>query len=83
MRRSTPRTPKKPVAHEGQDPLLTLKQAATWLNTSETTVRRMIARGDLQAYRFGPRLIRVDPSDLIALATAVTPMASLRQSDRA
>lgn len=81
MRRSTPHAPKKPMANDGQASLLTLKQAATWLSTSETTVRRMIARGELRAYRFGPRLSRVDPADLAAVATAVTPMAALRGWD--
>lgn len=81
MRRPLPQAPKNPAADNGQAPLLTLKQAAMWLNTSETTVRRMIARGDLRAYRFGPRLIRIDPSDLASIATTVTPLAALRGWD--
>lgn len=81
MRQSTPHAPAKLESKGRHDPLLTLKQAAAWLNTSETTVRRMIARGELRAYRFGPRLIRVDPADLAALAMVVTPMAALRGWD--
>lgn len=34
--------------------LLTLDETATALRVSRATVRRMIARGDLEAVRFGP-----------------------------
>lgn len=57
---------------------LTLTDAADWLNVSLPTIRRMIARGDLRAYRYGPRLIRIDPADLRAMREPVTPLAELR-----
>lgn len=44
-------------------PFLTLEQAAERLACSPYTVRRMIARGELKAARYG-RLIRIHPRDL-------------------
>lgn len=38
----------------------------------------MIARGDLRAYRYGPRLIRIDAADLRAMRQPVTSLAELR-----
>lgn len=60
--------------------LLTLSETADALSTSVQTVRRMISRGDLPAYRYGPRLIRIDADDLRALRTPVTATASIRRS---
>lgn len=61
--------------------LLTIPEAAEWLNTSVPTTRRMIARGELKAYRYGPRLIRIDPADLRAMGRPVTSLATLRAGD--
>lgn len=47
--------------------LLTIPTTSAYLNTSDRTVRRMIARGDLEAVRVGPRLIRVKRTSLEAL----------------
>ncbi|WP_298713548.1 helix-turn-helix domain-containing protein [Micrococcus sp. 2A] len=60
---------------------LTISDAAALLGASPNTVRRMIARGDLRAYRYGPRLIRIDPADLHALRVPVTSLAELRGAD--
>lgn len=38
----------------------TIAQAASALDVSRDTIRRMIARGELYAERIGPRLVRVD-----------------------
>lgn len=38
---------------------VTLADAARIYNVSEDTMRRAAARGDVEAVRFGPRLIRV------------------------
>lgn len=38
----------------------TLQQAAEHYQVSERTIRRMIARGDIEARRIGGRLIRVN-----------------------
>lgn len=47
--------------------LLPLQQAAEESSCSVSTLRNLIARGDLTAYRFGPRMIRVRRQDLEAL----------------
>lgn len=45
----------------------TIQEAADYLSVNRETVRRMIARGDLKAHRVGPRLIRIDPADVVKL----------------
>ena len=47
--------------------LLPLQKAADEASCSVSTLRNLIARGDLTAYRFGPRLIRIRRKDLEAL----------------
>jgi excisionase family DNA binding protein len=47
--------------------MLPLQQAAEEAACSVSTLRNLIARGDLTAYRFGPRLIRVRRQDLEGL----------------
>lgn len=47
--------------------LMTIKEASTYLHVSPLTVRRMIDRGELTAYTIGPKLVRIDPSDITAL----------------
>ncbi|NKV30735.1 helix-turn-helix domain-containing protein [Rhodococcus hoagii] len=42
----------------------TLAEAAEILSVSTRTVRRYISAGKLKAYRVGPRVIRVDLSEL-------------------
>ena len=49
--------------------LLTIKDVADRLQVSETTVERLIARGDLIATKVGT-LVRVTPSDLDAYLQA-------------
>jgi len=43
----------------------TIKQVAEALNVSDKTVRRMVKRGTLRAYKVGPQ-IRIDGDDLAA-----------------
>ena len=57
---------------------LTIADAAEILATSPATIRRFIAQGELRAYRYGPRLIRIDPADLRAFREPVTSLADLR-----
>jgi excisionase family DNA binding protein len=44
--------------------LETVSSAAEYLGVSTKTLRRMIARGDLRAFRMGSRMIRVDRAEL-------------------
>jgi len=43
---------------------LTVAQCAERYQLSIKTIRRMIARGEIEANRFGPRLIRVNADSL-------------------
>lgn len=54
-------------------PSLSISEAAEQRGLSDSTIRRLISRGELRAYRIGPRLIRIDPADLDALFTEVNP----------
>lgn len=42
----------------------TIAEAAARARVSTRTIRRRIADGDLTAYRFGPHLIRLDPTEV-------------------
>lgn len=44
-----------------------IDEAATYLDVEHKTVRRLIASGDLPAYRLGKRLIKLKVADLDAL----------------
>ncbi len=45
--------------------LMTVAEAAEYWRVDHKTIRRMIARGDLPAYRIGAgRLLRIDRTDL-------------------
>lgn len=44
-----------------------IPEAATYLDVDHKTIRRLIASGDLPAYRLGRRLIKVKITDLDAL----------------
>lgn len=52
---------------------VTMQDAADIMKVDTSTIRRWIARGDIRARRFGPRLIRVDRSTLF---TAGDPLVS-------
>lgn len=49
----------------------TIKAAADLLGVSSMTVRRMVARGELTAYRVGPRILRLDADEVDKLAVPV------------
>ena len=49
---------------------LTIKQAAEAWGLHPNTIRNLITRGQLKAYRLGARVIRIDETDLNALFTA-------------
>lgn len=55
---------------------LTVAEAAELLHCSEKTLRRMISRGDVRAYRIG-RMIRLSRTDLQAASRPASPNANL------
>lgn len=57
----------------------TINSAADYLECSRDTIRRLISRGELRAYRYGSsRIIRIDGADLNKLRRPVTSLASYR-----
>ena len=57
--------------------LITRQQAAETLGVSLKTLDDLIHRGQLRAYRIGPKLVRIDPADLEAFVAGrlVAPAA--------
>lgn len=51
-----------PIPHTPD--LVTQQEAADKLDVCPRTIRRYVADGRLTAYRLGPRLIRIDASEL-------------------
>lgn len=62
------------------EPQLTIQATAEIMGTSVPTVRRWIARGELRAYRYGSRTIRIDPVDLRAMRREVNPATYTAQN---
>ena len=56
----------KPIHSVVQRRYAKLKEAATYLQVTERTIRQMIADGRLTGYRSGTRLVRVDLNELDA-----------------
>lgn len=50
-----------------QQTRISIQQAAHQFGVCERTIRRMISRGDLVGYRFGTRIIRLDPVEVQSL----------------
>ncbi len=48
-----------------------LAQAAERTDVSIKTLRRRISAGQLRAYRYGPRILRLDPNDVDKLMRPV------------
>jgi excisionase family DNA binding protein len=56
--------------------MLTFDDAAEAMNCSKRHIRRLVASGELKAYRLGPqssRVVRVREDDLIALLEPIKP----------
>jgi excisionase family DNA binding protein len=47
--------------------LASIEAGANYADCSKKTIRRRIADGSLNAYRFGPRLLRIDLDELDGL----------------
>lgn len=64
-------TTNRPARRADQRELISIAEAAERLNCGDQTVRDMIARGHLPAYRIGGRMIRVDVVDVDALLVPI------------
>lgn len=60
------------------EPFFTIATLAEHWQVSRDTIRSMIARGELKAYRIGPRRIRIDPKDARKAIRPVTSLAAVR-----
>lgn len=58
--------------------LLTIQQAADLVQAHPQTIRRWIYEGDLKAYQFGQRLIRIPRDELIKFATPASELTGGR-----
>ncbi len=56
---------------KGTRQLVSLSAAAAYADVSTRTLRRYIAQGRLTGYRVGPRLVKVDLSELDQLARPI------------
>ena len=66
MKHDNQTSPSAPVQH-----FLSLAAAAQRFDCSERTIRRMISNGELTGYRVGKRLVRVDATEVAALARVI------------
>lgn len=55
-------------------PELSIAEICKVKDVSPSTVRRWIARGELRAYRYSDRTIRIAVADLEAMRTEVNPV---------
>lgn len=53
--------------------MLSTAEAAARLGVHKNTIGKWIASGQLRAYRFGPRELRLDPADVDAQLTEYVP----------
>ena len=51
--------------------MVSVQAAADMLGVSAKTIRRRIADGVIKGYRFGPRILRVDPDEVKAALRVV------------
>jgi excisionase family DNA binding protein len=49
-----------------------VREAAEYLDLSEKTIRRLIDSGELTAYRFGAKVVKLKLADLDGVYTAMT-----------
>jgi excisionase family DNA binding protein len=60
-----------PAVVDAADELITQQQVANVLKVTVATVRSMIDRGELRAYRVGPRAVRIRRSDLKSILSPI------------
>ena len=58
--------------------LLTIPEAAAALKVSPVTIARWLKQGRLQAYRMGPRAVRIRREDLTEVLQALRPRRNRR-----
>ena len=61
--------------------LLSVEEAADYLGLHPNTVWNWVRRGHMTAYKLGPRLVRVQLSDLQAMVTKYDPERETHDED--
>ncbi|WP_416375698.1 helix-turn-helix transcriptional regulator [Neomicrococcus lactis] len=56
------------------EPVYTLAEVAEYTGLNLMTIRRMISRGELRAFRLGQRAVRVKQSDILATFSELNPV---------
>lgn len=51
-------------AHPYQSEWISISETAVRLSCSDKTVRRMVARGELEARKFGKRMVRINAASI-------------------
>src|SRR5262245_13219584 len=84
MRAEASSKKRSPLSTDSSPPLMRLSEAARVLALGHTTVKRMVARGDLQAVRpTGRRAVRLLAAEVLARTLPdCAPGSSEAQSDR-
>lgn len=72
----------EPTGDDRPEDMLTLREAAARARVDYATVRRWISSERLDAYRWGPKLIRVKASDLDALMRPIAEQPRPEKSPR-
>jgi excisionase family DNA binding protein len=68
-------TPTRALRRHPARAYLGIPDAATYLDVTAKTIRAMIARGELRAYRLGNRVVKIKIADLDA---ALKPLSQAR-----
>lgn len=66
---------RKQAQQPAPDPMLSMAEFGRRISASDDTVRRMIARGELRAFRVGARLVRIPESELDRIMSPIVPAA--------
>jgi excisionase family DNA binding protein len=64
------REPNTPLEEKIPSDLIRIKDAAVVLDSHPNTIRNLIPRGQLRAYRIGARIVRVSHKDVLGLFTS-------------
>jgi excisionase family DNA binding protein len=64
------------------DKWITMAEVSERYSLSTHTIRRMISRGEIEARRLGPRLIRVNETSMLENSQALTHEALLAEYER-
>ncbi len=74
---ASPRTNPAPAPEAPSPRWASVRDTAAYLNVGERTVTDKVAKGEIPAYKFGPKLVRIDLNDVDAMMTPITSAADV------